>query len=434
MKRVRNPRPPRSAPQPLLGVLVTSISLLLSASSDAQDPMRVELDRAAYLERVAEDAPSWLAAPERHRVATAHRGVARTRPTPGLVAGLAQLDVSGQGAPTSSLVGFDVPIELGGDRARRVAEADARIVLTDAEVEAQSRELLVTAALAYVDALAARANVETRSRLRSGYAQVAALDATRLERGEITEAQSLRSSIESDRAEVELQAAQDAVTTYELALGRYLVSEHLLRVGTTGTLATTHEAHDDEALVAEAIAVHPSLVAANARVEVAHAALARVRASRVVDPTLRVEWQHYGSTTVAQFRQRANDTIAVLLGVPFPVTAPRRADVALAQAEIDAAEAALATLRRRVEADVRVAAAAERETSRRAESYEAVLLPRARSLVEAMTRAYEHGAATAFELISARRTLEEVELAAVQARADLARAHVALAASVRGAP
>lgn len=408
--------------------------LLAAPPCAAQSASRVELDRRAYLARVEQDAPVWLASPERIEVAVRLRGVARNRPVPGLVAGLAQLDVSGQGAPTSSLLGFDIPIELGGDRARRVDEADARIALTEAESVARTRALLLAAAHAYVDAAEASAAVEARAALLVGYERVAALDAMRLEHAEITASQALLSSLERDRAEVELLAARNALTTAELALGRFLVESEGLRVVPTEPLPSTHEPHDEAALVERALERHPSIAEATARLAAAQAARRSVRARRVVDPTLRIEWQHYGATTVEQFRQRANDTIAVLLGIPFPITAPRRAEMAVADAEVAAAEAELAAQRRRVVAEVRVARARENEAELRAEAFETRLLPRARSLVEAMTRAYESGAATAFELVTARRALEEAELSAIVARAALVRAHTSLNAAVEGSP
>src|SRR5512139_1087381 len=135
------------------------------------------LDRVEYLDRVASDAPRWLTARERTEVVQAERGVARRRPNPFIEAGLAQFDVSGQGAPTASLLAVDVPIELGGDRARRLDEVDARLALNDAELDAETRQLLFGASIAYTDALAAEALVDARTRLLAGYEIVAALDA-----------------------------------------------------------------------------------------------------------------------------------------------------------------------------------------------------------------------------------------------------------------
>lgn len=417
-----------------LSGLVVLLSACVSATTHAQPGADLELDRRSYLERVERDAPRWLATPERLEVAVRTRDVARRRPVPWLVAGLSQLDISGQGAPTASRLGVDLPLELGGDRARRIEQADAQIALTEAESAARIRALLVAAAMAYVDASEASANVAARATLLEGYERVAQLDAMRLAQAEITAAQALLSTLERDRAEVELRAAENALAAAELALGRFLASAEGLRVRPTESLAADHAPHDETSLIEQAVARHPSVVEASARLAAAEAAARLVRARRIVDPTLTVEWQHFGATSVEQFRQHANDTLAVLLGIPFPITAPRRADAALAQAEIDAAEAELAALRRRVAADVRVALAREREAEARSSAYEQRLLPRARELVDAMTHAYERGAATAFELVTARRALEEAELAAVGARAALVRAHASVNAAVTGTP
>lgn len=412
-----------------LGVLA---SIVRPASADAQE--RLSLDQASYLARVEDDAPLLLASPERRAAWLAVRDVARRRPIPSLTAGLAQVDVSGEGAPTASLLAVDLPFELGGDRAARLAEADAAIALETATLALETRELLRTAALAYLDAVAAEATVRVREALAVEHRRSAALDAIRLERGEITRAQSLRTELERDRAELELQAARSALSVAELALGRFVVTEVPIAIAPAEELGLEHHRHDEASLLREAREHHPALRAAERQLALVRARRARVRAARVVDPTLRLEWQHNGATSEPQFRQRANDTLALLLNVPFPITAPRRAELAVADAEIAVAEARLLALERRVENELRVALATETEADERLHALDTTLRERARALVEATTEAYERDAATAFELAAARRALEEVELARVEAMAALARAHRVVLALASGAP
>ncbi len=412
--------------------------LALCASSwpttHARAQSRVELDARAYLARVEQDAALILASPERRAAALATREVARRRPMPSLTAGLAQLDVSGEGAPTASLLAVDLPIEFGGDRSARLREADARIALTSAELDLEIRGLLRAAASAYVDASAAAALVAARENLLLGFERATELEELRLSRGEITEAQALRTMLERDRAELELRAARAALATSELALGRFLFDDEAISVVATDTLAAEHEAHDPAVLERLASEQNPWLRTAERRLALARAMRARIQADRIVDPTLRLEWQHNGSTTEPQFRQRSNDTLALLLTIPFPITAPRRAELAVADAEIAAAEARLEAMRHRLGIEVRVAIASEDEARARAHDLDTTMRERARALVQATMAAYERDGATAFELVAARRALEEVELARVEALANLARAHLAVEASVHAPP
>ena len=55
-----------------------------------------------------------------------------------------------------------------------------------------------------------------------------------------------------------------------------------------------------------------------------------------------------------------------------------------------------------------------------------VLLPKARSMLETTIAAYQTGQARMFEVIDARRAIQEIELQAIRSAADFARNHAML--------
>src|SRR5690606_21197459 len=112
--------------------LVVAAAWVVPEAGAAQ-PRAARLSFEEYLARVQVSSQANVVDAE-VAVAEARMGTARMRPDPWLSLGLAQLDISGAGAPTGFSAGLTMPVELGGARRRRVELARVDIELARADV------------------------------------------------------------------------------------------------------------------------------------------------------------------------------------------------------------------------------------------------------------------------------------------------------------
>lgn len=97
-------------------------------------------------------------------IAEAEISIARIFPDPSMTGGLASVDVSRLGAPTVTTLGVSQLIELGGKRRARVRAATAQRTVAQADAEDFLRVLRANAAGAFIDAVAARLELEQKRR------------------------------------------------------------------------------------------------------------------------------------------------------------------------------------------------------------------------------------------------------------------------------
>lgn len=409
-------------------IAVLCLCVLASPATASADET---LDLVTFLSRVREDGVESLALRAPIATADTQRAVAGLRPAPGLELGLAQLDVSGQGAPTSSIVGVAIPIELGGDRGARLDSATAGRELVAADASRDIAHLTREAALAFIDAVEADELVAVRRSSLEAVARLMALDESRLQRGEITEVDFLRGAVEHDRLAAELAHAEGLSRARREALRRYLPTD---AEPIAPTLVVLHDepTGTEAEWIARALESRPEMTVLASRVAVARAGREQVRAARVPDAYLRLAWTHNGRTDEAQFRQHWNDVVAVTLGMPMPFANRRRADLGHADAVIAEAETVAEAMETRIAAEVRAAYAEHVGAHDRHAAFEGGVADRAARLAERTQHAYERDAATVLELLASRRAADEVEASRVAARAEHARTRVRLQAATLG--
>ena len=260
---------------------------------------------------------------------------------------------------------------------------------------------------------------------------LAVLDERRLAAGEVTELESLRVLVERDRLQAALLHAEGHALAMREALRRYLGDDAPAVVPVLAQRADEGEL-DESVWLARAYESRRELAAVRDRVALAEATRSRVRAARIPDLLLRIGWTHNGSTAVDQFRQHANDTLAVILNMPMPFGNRRRADLGEASAVIDEADAAMAVTRARIAAEVRAAYAEHRGAHEQQVAFDGGISERAARLRDRSEHAYARDGLTLLELLTARRAADEIDAARVAARADHARARLRLEAASAG--
>ncbi|MGA0572774.1 TolC family protein [Variovorax sp. VNK109] len=280
--------------------------------------------------------------------------------------------------------------QVSADRATLEAEASA----AQLAIAAETRELAAAAALAGVERnLAERKAAEARELVADTDRRVKAGESAR---------------IDALRAQSALREAEGAKTAADVSAARTLASWRALTGLTTMAVL-------DEALVPDG--VNPVLVAAEARVRAARAALDVAEADRrdPVEVGLAMVRERPGAGVPSESSWR------VSVRVPFGGDARNGPRIAAARADVDEAEAALDSARRHAEAD-RTAALAELTAAREAEKIAADRERLAREAQELIAKSHRLGESDMPTRLRADTERFEAELARARAAIEARRA------------
>lgn len=363
-------------------------------------------------------------------IAQAQVAIAKVFPDLQMTAGLAQVDISRQGNPTATVLGFDVPIELGGKRRARVAVADVGLATAHAELEDFVRTLRSVAANAYIDALHARLVVDRKKKTFACLEHLVTVNEHRFAAGDIGEIQVTQARVEAQQFRAEVLDAEGAVETADLALIGLLgkvAGSHMRRAHElTGDLRKTAEHRFEvESLLSFALLHRPDLLAADKRVSLAHKQSELVQANRVIDVTLGASWQHYFATSGAA-QLPASNFIGATLTLPVPFSRMYRGDLDAARAAKDQSTMRATTATIQVEVEVRQALAQYSKAAARVKLYAQDVLANADNVREKTLYNYQHGGATLVEVLVAERTANDVYLAYYDALTGSAHALVSV--------
>jgi cobalt-zinc-cadmium efflux system outer membrane protein len=386
----------------------------------------------AYLVRVAQGNLDLMAQRASVSIADAQMDVARIFPDPVLTAGVASVDVSGKGAPSTTTVGIGVTLELGGKRGARVAVAESGRAGARADLDDALRTLRGTATAAFVDALHARAVLERRKQTQASLDKLVAINEDRARAGDIGKVALAQSRVEAQRFRGEVVTAEADAAAANLALA---IHTGLARgqvpapIVPAGDLRIKPRTFQLEELLAAARANRPDLASKRHAAATADARADLARANRWIDLTLNVGWQHnFKSMT---FGDPAYEALAATVSIPIPFSKVYRGELDAALAGQNQSRAQVQAVELRVEVEVRQLFLRYKASVDKAALYTGGLLEGADQVLEATLYNYQRaGGATMLEVIEAQRTVNEVYLGYYEALAEHARALAALEQAV----
>jgi len=383
------------------------------------------LDRAVRL--ASGSAPAAEAAQAGIDAARASRIVAGLRPNPSLETQIE--NIAGTGPyngfeQTETTIGLNIPIELGGKRAARIAAADVRssramlmAAITQADIRLQVTQF-------YVEAVAAQrrlATVQDQLRITRDAANAARV---RVQAGRASPLEEQRANVMRVNAEVGVERAQRLAEVARHNLARRIGQP--LAGSLDETMLDRLPAAGHGPAQPAGIARTMALAAADADLAVADAGVRLARSQRVPDLTVGPGIRRLEAT---------NDTAAVFsISVPIPFFNSGRAAV-----EESTAERHRAVAQRRMTAlDVEQAIAeAEAEAANAATTARAANGPALSAAQEAARIArigYREGKFGQLDLLDAERALAETRLAAIDALAAYQNARARLERLTAAAP
>ncbi len=313
-----------------------------------------------------------------------------------------------------SVFRVDQTLERGNKRELRVDAAQGLERAAQGDASEVLRQQLLAARTAYADLQQAQQRAAIHADTAQLYARTLSAAQARLNAGDIAAAEVSRVQVDAERARNDLGVAQAELVRARFALA-YLIGEEAgaeeLRA-TDGWPAVVPQAGP---AIDEIVEGRADVVAARARVEAADRLRDLARSQRTRDVSVGAQFERYPGTLPA-------NSIGFGIAVPLFLGNDFSGDIRRAEVERHAALDALERARAQAGVQIRRAAADLAAAAQRMARYDGSLLAAAQRTADAAEFAFSRGATTVLELLDARRTLRAVQLEALAARADYARA------------
>jgi len=404
--------------------LLAGLLLAVATGQDAGPERSPGLSLREYLAQVGSANLEFAAQRLNVPIAEAQIAVAKVFPEPVLSGGVASIDVSGNGSPTSYDVGLSQTIEIGGKRGARIEVASFQASQAKSDLEDFLRTLRAGATNDFIDALRTQMVLARKEQTQEAFQRLVAVNQERLRAGDIGQVAYLQSRVEAQRFRGEVLAAEGDAETARLALGLRLGSS-AGAIPVAGTLRIPIRSFDAEMLVLRARTDRPDLASKRSAVEVARSKLRLAHANRWEDLTLNLGYI-YSAPGSGAFAQPAFSALTFGLSIPLPLARIYNGEVDAAVAGTSQAPILLRQAELAVEIEVREALARYRAATRRVELYTGGVLADAERVAEATLYSYQRGGATLLEVLDSQRTVNEVYLAYFDALSEHAKALVAV--------
>jgi cobalt-zinc-cadmium efflux system outer membrane protein len=332
-----------------------------------------------------------------------------------------------QTLPESRSIGLTQTLDLAGKRRWRIRTADQTYHAAVATLEDFLRNLQLDATAAFTEALATRATVEQQRQTGGYLAALVQAQRVRFEKGDLSEADYLRSRLDELQLQNDLRQAEAAATAAQFALCTFLGRN---RGQTTlipsGELQVPTRNYDPALLIAEAFASRPDLVAFRHARDATQSAVHAAKAGRF--PDVDVGATYTASSASENFiapSPRFNQ-LEIGVSLPLPLWNRNQYEIRKAQATAGQTQRQLDAAELRAEVEIRTAHSNYRAALDRVRQFEAELLRGAETVVAARRFSYERGQTSLLELLEAQRTANDVQQSYHDALADAVKARIEL--------
>jgi outer membrane protein, heavy metal efflux system len=385
--------------------LTLVLCLGLAAQAAAQpraESATTALTLAEAVSRARAQHPLIVAAKQRAMMAEGERTEAGLRPNPSLT-------VSGENLPLDPpqngfafdrtldwFATYSHTFETAGKRTLRLAAAERSVEAAEAEAAEVERRVVFEVKAAYQHLVMARARLGLLRESQANLNQLVRLNEVRVKEGYVAEGDLIKTRLEAQRVDYQLQSAALAVEQAAIALLRALGASSF---GADEINLEPSEPFDYQpaafspATLEEAARRLPRLRAAEARVEQARAQWRLEQARAKPDFTASLGYKRNGP----------DNALFAAVTVPLPVYSRNRGMIARAEAEVAAAEAELRYARAAAMAELAAARRAVEVRGRQIEALRADFLRRADESHSVSLAAYREGAADLIVLLDAQR-------------------------------
>lgn len=291
---------------------------------------------------------------------------------------------------------LNIPLELGGKRAARVAEAERTTDLARAALAGAQADLRAELVAAFFRVLVAQERVTLAAGSADLAARGAEVTARKVTAGKISPVDETRARVEQANAALELADAQAELQTARQALASFWGSPELAYVQVRGDLDAWPVRPGVQQLLAE-LDTSPALTASRLEFERRQAGVDVERSKQYPDLTLNVGTKRLNETQVTQ--------AIVGLTVPLPLFDRNQGRLQAASSRAAKAEDDLRAARSRLVNEVQQASSRLARARASAEMLKTAILPAAQQAHDAATRGFEAGKFGFLDVLDAQRSL-----------------------------
>jgi cobalt-zinc-cadmium efflux system outer membrane protein len=401
----------------------------LTAFGQSADLPALTLDRAEQLLHARNR--ELQAARRAVEAAQANTLAAGAPPNPTLSLGVSQINPAvGVGSGpfrdkvVDSSIRLDQLIERGEKRELRAAAARSLESASTEDLSDTYRQQRLALRAAYYDLLLAQDKLDIARDNASLFEHSMQAAELRLNAGDIAAAEVSRLRVDALRAQNDARAAEAELRRAQLVLGYMTGTEaqaNLIRAVDPWPALVPVEAGD---ITDEVIDRRPDVRAARNRIDAAEKAREQARSLRTHDVTVGMQYDHYPVNPAYALGSGAGtgNSYGVFVSVPLFARYTYEGEIRGAEVGYDAAVETMDKVRAQARSELMRAFSDLQAAEARLNRYDGSLLGEAKKAADSAEFAYRNGAIGVMDLLDSRRTLHAIQVDAVSARNDYAKA------------
>jgi cobalt-zinc-cadmium efflux system outer membrane protein len=312
------------------------------------------------------------------------------------------------------------PLEWLGKRQARQEAADAGVAGASAGIEETKLNVVTDVKVAFYQLLLAQRDAELAAQNLSSVEEVLRTVKVRVAAGEATSFDTMKASVEVQKAQKELARTRNALVVAKSRLNTLTAGALGKQFAIEGDFQSLRQEVDLDRLVAQAFEQHPTLRRFSKLAEQADHTLRLERESRV--PTVSVQGQYH--------REAGDESFTAGLSVPVPLWYRRQGEIESALGVKHRAEAERLRAQNELEQSITQHAQEVRTAQDQLQVFETGLLKQAEQTLSVARTSFRQGAASLLDVLDAQRVYRQTLLEYAQVRADLSIALVRLERAV----
>jgi outer membrane protein, heavy metal efflux system len=310
---------------------------------------------------------------------------------------------------------FDIPVEIGGQRQRRISAAKEELTLADVDVQAGLRAMRRQLREAFYGLMAADERVRVATAIVEIVTRVRDAAQARFEAGAVPRLEVMQTDLVVSRAEAELDAARSERTAAQATLAAVLNAPPQQPLVLQGSLDEHTAFPSFNAALTTATTSNTDLVSLDRQIAIESQRLELLRAQRTPVPVF-----SFGALFNAPGSFRVGPTAA--FGIDLPLFSRNQGEIAASIATTAQLRSQREATRRAVENAVYAATTRVDAAHRQTDTYRQRLIPVATELESLSEESYQAGRTSVLGVFEAQRVLRDLVREALQAALDLQKA------------
>ena len=409
-----------------MGLLLSGLQLLgLSTGTQASEPNPTTYTLNTVIELALEHNPTIAGAQGLIRQSRGQQFAAGAYPNPSISGSAGRGTIRDPSTGTSILertVTVEQPLEWQGKRQARQQAADAGVAGAGAAMEETRLNVIAEVKVAFYQLLFAQRDAELATQNLTMVEEVLRTVKVRVAAGEATPFETMKATVEVQKAKKEVARAQNALLVTRARLDMLTAGALGKQFSIQGDFESLQRELDLDALAARALEQHPTLRRLTKLVEQAQFSAILERESRI--PNVTVQGTYH--------REAGDEAVTAGLSVPLPLWYRRQGEIETALGARHRAEAERLRAQNELTQAITQHVQDVRTANEQIQVFETGLLKQAEQTLRVARVSFQQGAASLLDVLDSQRVYRQILIEYVQARADLSIALARLERAVGG--